>query len=826
MKYLIFLISLTASGFTQAITLPELCSYDPDMCEKAWDHSRKAWRKPAKEVAKIVDEMAPLILEYSKKYGVDPRAAAGAVIAENTMNVNLKDRIQQALIEREQKTADDLMHQKWSYGPGQINLPAAMDAENHVARLGFRTPRTKEDVMQRIRTPGGSAEYAVAIIRRAQDAYKERGMDISNRPDILSTLYNLGQYDKRALDSQSRGGQIRPNYFGVFVQENLKAVEELIGWSPERGQFRSFERRFMQEGDLGILKAKVPLMLHASPSYCLSNKATGVIEQISNFKTEFMQGNQIKVIGRGVDCEMSDWTLVQTNYGQTGWITRSDLEETMTPQTGHQDLICGAPTPECKKEIAELYGADFISSKSESGLHYLPIAKWDDQTPADWRTGLLRCTSEGQYEASKAQLSNEPWDPKKYVATQYASIKKIDKADLPRYIRDVETKRGELQKLFAPASDSSASGSAPTGPSPFWTPYANPYGFGARSTDPFSMYLSNISHRLSRCEHADECRVKNLDVLDQFLKTPSSEIKSIKGIKMAEQLGRVEAIDIRYHQVQRPQVNPLRSGRMFGAVRKLSADERRSLDANAETLKSELRSKCDGLLKDNVSTRGEYATLFDLINADILAHGGRSGFDSQMIQPLNRACQDIQALKAFKATGQKSWSPGAICGLNLGSSSMGGLFGSFQAGNLAYDLLADLDLKDDDYISLVQSSLSNVSKMLQSSHAILQMAIAEDEQQAEAESAEGKAKRLKQCNYNPEKTKELIEKIAQSSCVQSVFSGDVKLVSEAKLPRTTMLVKMPQLQGDQIAVSFKGACTAKSAPKKKDVSWKAKWWPW
>lgn len=70
-----------------------------------------------------------------------------------------------------------------------------------------------------------------AILKEAELSYRENGLDISKRPEILATLYNIGASLEdgtyRAV-GKSATYQPKPNFFGVFCQRYQAKYEALL----------------------------------------------------------------------------------------------------------------------------------------------------------------------------------------------------------------------------------------------------------------------------------------------------------------------------------------------------------------------------------------------------------------------------------------------------------------------------------------------------------------------------------------------------------------------------------------------------------------------
>ena len=178
--------------------------------------------KPIAQEARgfVVEHREKLLLE-ARTRGVHPVALAGVFVAEHSMNVRLDDEIQDLF---SSVTIPGFAPLDFSSGPGQIKLSTAIYTEEKLAMWDERDRRSTSEVRLLLQTPDGSIEYAAAILLDAQKVFQEYGVDISQQPEILATVYNVG-VDKLRLPSHSAP---QPNYFGYYVQLHSKEINQML----------------------------------------------------------------------------------------------------------------------------------------------------------------------------------------------------------------------------------------------------------------------------------------------------------------------------------------------------------------------------------------------------------------------------------------------------------------------------------------------------------------------------------------------------------------------------------------------------------------------
>lgn len=195
----VILVSMAASLAVSAdwdTRFKEVCSYDA-YCRRLRT-SDGTWLKPKPEIVAVMrdKEIQAQLHEIAKKYSLDATAIASVILAENSLNVGLKDDIQTWLAKKGGITG--IGSYRFTFGFGQISIRAASEAERHVAALEGRPAKSDDELTKEITDPMGSIRLAGAILRKVQDDYKAQGFDISKDLSLQATLYNLGQSEERA----------------------------------------------------------------------------------------------------------------------------------------------------------------------------------------------------------------------------------------------------------------------------------------------------------------------------------------------------------------------------------------------------------------------------------------------------------------------------------------------------------------------------------------------------------------------------------------------------------------------------------------------------
>ncbi|KYG64692.1 hypothetical protein AZI86_10805 [Bdellovibrio bacteriovorus] len=786
MKHFILFLFLMAvfsvSGAAEKkITLDELCSYD-QFCGQLKEND-SSLKKPKASVKKMVEKMAPSIMEYSKMYGVDPRAVGGAILTENTLNVQIDDALQSWLAKNSSLSAKAMSKAGMSVGPGQINLAPAMEAEKHIASLGIRPERTPEEVQALLLTPSGSAEYAAAIIRQAQDAYAKQGIDISKKPEVLATLYNLGKYEERAEKSKKTGTLPKPNYFGYFVQENMDTVEDTIGWSPEKGQFKKLNKSFETSGTFAYLNKDNNLTLKAAPPTCKTAGAGQVGETnmrltYKEYKTIPAGGLFADVIGATVDCQMQDWVQVRTDRGDIGWMKREQLDDAATERN---DLVmprtCEAPSADCLDKVKKAYNTkDKIEpmrvGTSHEGVQLLPVKKNNDDDPVDWRARGSEDPSQGGYGYCYGSYE----DLKKAYQGQIngytpPEFQELSKSELESILKKTEAKKAEIVKNFK---------------------YKD-------FNDPKNIFrpLFFFSDSLDACK-STQCEVSNYKDLTEILNTDFGKLKGVGALQnlMSKQYG-ISA---------RPKLSPEARKK---ADQELADSMKKDMDRSAkekaaiqEKMIAQLVSryddavaKCKDAARVVPSLNDRFAkTRKDLEKATMVR------VSSSSIEGLVQSCNSVRMVAKAKETGEREWQEDQPVNCTIGTGTR-----SSSLIQTSLDMLVAIDLSPQDYESIVNGPLSEIET---GAAAYASTGQGSTIIYSSASSTKAMEDILKGCNYNRLNTVKAVEELANSPCVSTVLVGDPDIMPLLSANAKARIVRDVSLPGDKIGFTTQGSCSS------------------
>ncbi len=375
-KLLIFFpfLSFLAVSENKTYKVEELCVYD-EYCRYSFDDTGKTY--PVKpEVRFVLANLHSEIVAAGKQYGIDPRAIAGSISAENTLNVQMDDSLQEYLA---QNGVTSIAGKSFTFGLGQLNPDTAMIGEAVIAKIDGRSPRSRHEVEQAMLNPVESIKLISGVIRHAQDIYKEKGIDISGRPDLLATLYNLGNPESRVTQASAENPP-RPNYFGAFVANNITDLQDTIGWSPEKGKYQPPHLNSNNYAMNRLNRRSDPLNLYSRPPTCsaeeVSTRQADVVRgrSFNGFRQTGQIVDEFTIVDQTIDCEMKRWVLVQTPQGKNGWVKHYDLEQNAKLDEStwrfdwfaerRQKKTCENSIKECDAKIAQITGTSTTRTDS------------------------------------------------------------------------------------------------------------------------------------------------------------------------------------------------------------------------------------------------------------------------------------------------------------------------------------------------------------------------------------------------------------------------------------------------------------------------------
>jgi predicted lipoprotein with Yx(FWY)xxD motif len=286
-------------------------------------------------VKEIISTHADLIVEYGEKLKVDPRAIAGAILAENSMNVSVDDTAQNWLASFGiTKVTVGGYSKEFTYGLGQVGSTVVYQAEDKLAKIENRTRLSSDESRRQALTPEGSIKYVAAYMKIVSDAYKEAGFNIDNQPEILATVYNLGQPEERAQRAKINNRQPKPNYFGMYINHHMKEIEASISWSPssdtnnqiqitqtQKEKFESLKQtRAVNTADKNtMLNLRDEIELSAMPDTCINSTTP------KQYPTGTKAKGEYDIVLRVDGCNMSTWLLIEMADGTSGWAEKSKV---------------------------------------------------------------------------------------------------------------------------------------------------------------------------------------------------------------------------------------------------------------------------------------------------------------------------------------------------------------------------------------------------------------------------------------------------------------------------------------------------------------------
>jgi Protein of unknown function (DUF1402) len=415
----------------------EVCKRD-SMCErlKAMDGT---WLRPKPEITALLKDkdIQNQIQETAKKYSIDPIAIAGAISAENSLNVGLKDPVEDYLAGKGVTRLP--VKGQFTFGLGEIGIDTAIEADAFIAKIENRPPRTEDELRKEILSPLGSVRIAGEIMREAQDVYKAHGFDISKDPAILATIYNMGKPEKHASESQKAGRQPRVNYFGLYVEKYTPNIKETfapasvavapapIARAPtqaaveaptDKVQKKKMAVVVAADSDAGDSVAKnatnveyvsKSLALISAPLLCdtiQGDYGQNPIEQnkVSSFGAPvgvLAKDETYTEIGRALDCKMTAWELVKGSSGVVGWVKNDTLQAAQSSRYMSAPKCTPDPSAqECKSQIEKTAGdLNIHSDQNGDNLMYLkPVTSAKVSKPGfkieDNRCGFVRPQSD------------------------------------------------------------------------------------------------------------------------------------------------------------------------------------------------------------------------------------------------------------------------------------------------------------------------------------------------------------------------------------------------------------------------------------------------
>lgn len=180
-------------------------------------------RLPSEYVFDLLYSEKEYIESISKHFDISEIAIGGVLLAEHSLNVNYFDIAQDYLLKNEMGDFP------FTYGLGQMSLNALNQSEIFASSFEHRKRKDKSELRKEMLTPRGALYYIASYLKWCEVVYKSNGFDISNRPEILATLYNIGDVKFRAYQKKVlKNDAFYPNIFGMYVKKHEKLLSQIL----------------------------------------------------------------------------------------------------------------------------------------------------------------------------------------------------------------------------------------------------------------------------------------------------------------------------------------------------------------------------------------------------------------------------------------------------------------------------------------------------------------------------------------------------------------------------------------------------------------------
>lgn len=175
-------------------------------------------RKSPEEIDKIIKDNKSNIESAAKEFGVDKYVIA-AIIYYEQQHLSPGEDLFDVMFAR-------LHRRKESVGLGQIQIKRAQEVEWEVGKI---TEKEKSEHfldwkyqsrVDRLKEPYWNIRYMAAYLKKLQDIRKVKFSEITSRPDILATVYNLGKTDAHSNP--------KPNEYWKEVAKLIPHMKELL----------------------------------------------------------------------------------------------------------------------------------------------------------------------------------------------------------------------------------------------------------------------------------------------------------------------------------------------------------------------------------------------------------------------------------------------------------------------------------------------------------------------------------------------------------------------------------------------------------------------
>ena len=174
-----------------------------------------------KRATYVIQQNAAFIKLAAREFAVAPAIVGAVMYQEQATNVNFVDYLADYV--------GGLVGVNTSIGVAQIRIDTAAALEKHYPSLNPLEEKSsivdrRIVLVERLKDPLTNIRYAAAKISFTQNRWKEAGFDITSKPDILGTLYNI----EDVYNPVTPHDQPAPSDFGSGVARNYSHVEALL----------------------------------------------------------------------------------------------------------------------------------------------------------------------------------------------------------------------------------------------------------------------------------------------------------------------------------------------------------------------------------------------------------------------------------------------------------------------------------------------------------------------------------------------------------------------------------------------------------------------
>lgn len=447
-------VSIYSRDLTVPVSYDELCVYDSFCRILKPNGSDITYPNPT--ALNVFKRFRSTVFEIASIYKIDPALLISVIVTEHSLNVGIDDIFQNQLVASGLAPDGNLLGvKKFTYGFGQIYSDAVKRAEVIVAEFEKREVKPNGELYERLMTIEGALTYAAGILVDAQREYAKSGLDISQDPGALASVYNLGGPDQRAAATKASGLAPRVNYFGWFVLQHWsKFYDALAEDSPASFLMTVEELEASKIQDLGYdlypvyeLRKSVPFFLR--PQRCLNSNRT-FNNMVSNESISRDQSGTgpFEIISQSLDCIGKEWSLIRMLDGRSGWVSHAEIErhvgQTYKMRWCHQDESVNR----CSARIAQLDAKlkILLTDKTENFID-VQLATFRPDKKIDTRSVRPECLQESTRAKYIAEVEAQDANWEKSFASSELGPVAQDRVWFEKLKRDRPVRAALFEKL-------------------------------------------------------------------------------------------------------------------------------------------------------------------------------------------------------------------------------------------------------------------------------------------------------------------------------------------------------------------------------------------